>query len=115
MPQPVLVRRLPLLVASVVLATVSQQAAAAETGRTVGNLIFNMMGGMIVDNLKADNAFSSPPAENYVPHDRYSASDPLFNEGFSPAEGISCYPKQGLCFDRMGRIDAVWTSSIYAK
>lgn len=89
-------------------------AHAADTAKGAGKMIYNMVGAMIVDGATKGEGFGLNADGPYITQDRYSAEDALNNQSYSPADGVNCYPKQGLCFKSSGQIDNKWTSRIYA-
>lgn len=103
---------LPATLAVIAALSTAPPRAAADTTQAAGQLLMNIVGGMVVESLGVDDSAGSTNG-TYIPHDSYSAADPVINQGFSPAEGVTCYPKQSQCFSRTGRLDTSWTSVIY--
>lgn len=105
-------------------------ARAGEARELAGQAIYHALGAMLVegatnddddlpDYLKPDGGPSLLDDEIDIPTsisaDKYSASDAISNPGFSPEDGVTCYPKQGLCFKKSGKPDMKWTNRIYAN
>lgn len=105
-------------------------AWAGDVRELAGKAIYHTLGAMLVegatnddddlpDYLKTDEgpSFLNDDIDmpTSIPPEKYSASDAISNPGFSPEEGITCYPKQGLCFKKSGKPDTKWTNRIYAN
>lgn len=103
-------------------------ARAGDAREFAGQAIYHMLGSMLVegatnddddlpDYLKPDGGPSFLDDETdiptSIPREKYSVSDAISNPGFSPEEGVTCYPKQGLCFKKSGKPDVKWTNRIY--
>lgn len=102
-------------------------ARAGDAREIAGQAIYNMLGAALVegathsddvpDYLKPDDHLAVQADDIHIltsiPSEKYAVSDALSNQRFSPAEGVTCYPKQGLCFKKSGKPDLKWTNRIY--
>lgn len=105
-------------------------ARADDTRDLAGQALYHMLGAMLVegatnddddlpDYLKPDGGAFAEDGDldipTSIPAEEYSAWDTLSNQGFSPEEGVTCFPKQELCFQTSGQPDVTWTDRIYAN
>ena len=102
-------------------------ARAGDMRDFAGQALYSALGAMIVEGatndddvpyylkptdrpLFEDNELDIPTS---IAHEKYSVSDAISNPAFSPEEGITCFPKQGLCFKKSGKPDVKWTNRLY--
>ena len=104
-------------------------ARAGDVREFAGQALYHALGAMIVEGatndddvpyyLKQDDRslFEDDDIDitTSIPSESYAASDAIINQGFSPAEGVTCFPKQQLCFKKSGQIDMKWTDRTYAN
>ena len=104
-------------------------ARAGDVRELAGQALYHALGAIIVEGatndddvpnyLKQDDRpfFEDDDMDipTSIPPENYAASDAISNQGFSPEEGVTCYPQQGLCFKKSGQLDIKWTDRIYAN
>ncbi|WP_395661424.1 hypothetical protein [Aestuariivirga sp.] len=105
-------------------------ARADDTRDLAGQALYHMLGAMLVEGatnddddlpyyLKPDGGAFAEDGDldipTSIPAEKYSAWDALSNQGFSPEEGVTCFPKQELCFQTTGQLDMKWTDRIYTN
>ena len=78
-------------------------------------LIYNMVGAMLVEGATGTGEVGVANGAPFVPQDAYAATDPVINRSYSPVDGVTCYPKQGKCFDQSGAFDSSWTHTLFGK
>ncbi|WP_395689918.1 hypothetical protein [Aestuariivirga sp.] len=100
--------------AALLLAGLPQVVQAKSIGPTgaaiVGGVAGLAIGAAIAD---ANRPKKKIYYEGYAPPYRPGNYDPYFNQAFSPATGIVCYPAQRLCYNNGGSVSGNWTRKVY--
>lgn len=100
--------------AAAMLVAVQPKAEAkisAGGAAVLGGVAGLAVGAAIADSHKNRN--KTIYYQGYNPPYQPGGYDPYFNQAFSPAAGIVCYPAQRLCYNNGGSISGGWTRSVY--
>lgn len=112
-------RKMPALLAAcaamAMLVTAQHQADAKTMGPTAAAIVGGVA-GVAVGAAIADAAKPKKKKiyyEGYAPPYEPGHYDPYFNQAYSPATGVVCYPAQRLCYNNAGAVSGTWTRRIY--
>ena len=82
-----------------------------------GSVLEGLIGSNIESALERNGGGDEPyfrPGEDHIDPRHYTLPDD-YNLPNSPAKGVSCFPRQELCFDSDGRISSQWTDTVYGR